>query len=334
MGMIGNAPYGGVIGTGNILNSAITADKLSSTAIQDKLGFIPQSANDVSTAIANLVSSAPSTLNTLDELAAALGDDANFATTITTSLGTKLTKSNNLSDLTDIATARTNLGLGNVENKSSTTIRSEITSLNVTTALGFTPVNKAGDTLLGPLHLNGYGLYSDTELGIFTDSGNAQAIKVKSLYAGGSYAAHYPNTGEIAAQYQLKVTDNPTRISFYTYANSNPSGYIHLKTNRRTNESQMHCVRFEGYDYSGAKPIFTLFGWYNYGGVDNMISTGSWGTHNASGYRSSDGYAVLVIQTSTYYVGFTLSQQYSGPQGLADISITAVTSTGSPTGAY
>ena len=44
----------------------------------------------VSTAIANLADSAPSTLNTLNELAAALGDDANFSTTVTNSIATKL----------------------------------------------------------------------------------------------------------------------------------------------------------------------------------------------------------------------------------------------------
>jgi hypothetical protein len=37
-----------------------------------------------------LVDSAPSTLNTLNELAAALGDDANFSTTVTNSIATKL----------------------------------------------------------------------------------------------------------------------------------------------------------------------------------------------------------------------------------------------------
>ena len=36
-----------------------------------------------------LVDSAPSTLNTLNELAAALGDDPNFATTVTNSIGLK-----------------------------------------------------------------------------------------------------------------------------------------------------------------------------------------------------------------------------------------------------
>jgi len=42
------------------------------------------------TAVSNLVDSAPATLDTLNELAAALGDDPNFATTLTTNLGQKL----------------------------------------------------------------------------------------------------------------------------------------------------------------------------------------------------------------------------------------------------
>ena len=44
----------------------------------------------VTTALANLVDSAPGTLNTLNELAAALGDDAAFSTTVTNSIATKL----------------------------------------------------------------------------------------------------------------------------------------------------------------------------------------------------------------------------------------------------
>jgi hypothetical protein len=44
----------------------------------------------VDTEVADLVSSAPSTLDTLNELAAALGDDANFSTTVTNSIATKM----------------------------------------------------------------------------------------------------------------------------------------------------------------------------------------------------------------------------------------------------
>jgi len=44
----------------------------------------------VDTAVTNLVASAPAALNTLDELAAALNDDASFSTTVTNSIATKL----------------------------------------------------------------------------------------------------------------------------------------------------------------------------------------------------------------------------------------------------
>jgi Lower baseplate protein N-terminal domain len=65
----------------------------------------------VDSAVTNLVNGAPEALNTLQELSQALGADANFATTVSTSIGTKLAKSENLSDLTDASAARTNLGL-------------------------------------------------------------------------------------------------------------------------------------------------------------------------------------------------------------------------------
>ena len=48
----------------------------------------------VNTAVANLVDSAPAALDTLNELAAALGDDANFSTTVTNSIATKWTQDN------------------------------------------------------------------------------------------------------------------------------------------------------------------------------------------------------------------------------------------------
>jgi hypothetical protein len=45
----------------------------------------------VATAVAAVVDAAPGSLDTLNELAAALGDDANFAATVTASIATKLT---------------------------------------------------------------------------------------------------------------------------------------------------------------------------------------------------------------------------------------------------
>ena len=55
----------------------------------------------VDAAVAALVDSAPATLDTLEELAAALGDDANFATTVSTQIGLKA----NTADLAAVATS-------------------------------------------------------------------------------------------------------------------------------------------------------------------------------------------------------------------------------------
>jgi len=66
----------------------------------------------VGTQIANLVSSAPAALDTLNELATALGNDSNFASTVTTSLAAKAAKSDTtFIGTTSIALNRTSANL-------------------------------------------------------------------------------------------------------------------------------------------------------------------------------------------------------------------------------
>ncbi|HCS2804359.1 TPA: hypothetical protein OQU00_004146, partial [Shigella flexneri] len=59
----------------------------------------------VMAAIAALVDSSPDALNTLNELAAALGNDPNFATTMTNALAGKQPKDATLTALAGLATA-------------------------------------------------------------------------------------------------------------------------------------------------------------------------------------------------------------------------------------
>ncbi|EOV3698587.1 phage tail protein, partial [Yersinia enterocolitica] len=72
----------------------------------------------VQAAIAALVASSPAALDTLKELADALGNDPNFATTMTNALAGKMDKAKNGSDIANVATFLENLGLGDAAKKS------------------------------------------------------------------------------------------------------------------------------------------------------------------------------------------------------------------------
>jgi len=76
-----------------------------------KCSTVPTANDDVAnklyidTSIANLIDSSPATLDTLNELAAALGDDPNFATTVTNSIATKasLTANQTISGINNLS---------------------------------------------------------------------------------------------------------------------------------------------------------------------------------------------------------------------------------------
>jgi len=102
--------------TGDLIASGtITADNLVTGTLDTLLNsylttntYATQSY--VTTAVNNLIDAAPASLDTLNELAAALNDDANFATTVTNSLATKLNLSGGT--LTGDLIVNTNVGIG------------------------------------------------------------------------------------------------------------------------------------------------------------------------------------------------------------------------------
>jgi hypothetical protein len=123
------------LGLGNVDNTS-DANKPVSTAGQTALNLkanlasptftgtpisTTPSANDDSTKIATtayvqaelteLIGTAPATLDTLGEISASIANGDSDVVALTTTVGTKLAKSSNLSDLANASTARTNLGL-------------------------------------------------------------------------------------------------------------------------------------------------------------------------------------------------------------------------------
>ena len=98
----------------------------------------------VDTSVAGLVDSAPETLDTLNELSAALGNDPNFATTVANQIGTKVDKVNGKGLSTnDYTTAEKNKLSGIATGANKTTVDSALSSTSTN------PIqNKAVNTAL------------------------------------------------------------------------------------------------------------------------------------------------------------------------------------------
>jgi hypothetical protein len=136
--------------------------------------------NAATTAVANVIDTAPEALNTLNELAAALNDDANFSTTITTSIGTKLNSSAvsafglTLVDDADAATARSTLALGNVTNESKATMFSSPTFTGTVVLPSTTSIGDVSSTELS--YLDGVTSAIQTQLGTKLNSSAVSAF--------------------------------------------------------------------------------------------------------------------------------------------------------------
>jgi hypothetical protein len=96
----------------NDISGVLTDHQSRIEYIELDLASIPESSsiattvyvdNAISNGLATLVDSSPAALNTLNELAAALGDDANFATTINNSLATKQPLDGDLTAISSIS---------------------------------------------------------------------------------------------------------------------------------------------------------------------------------------------------------------------------------------
>ena len=87
------------------------------------------------------------------------------------------------------------VGLGNVENKSSATIRGEITKSNVTTALGYTPLNQSlKGSASGLAELDSNGKVPSSQLPSFVDD------VVEGYLSGGKFYKESAHTTEISGE--------------------------------------------------------------------------------------------------------------------------------------
>ena len=108
----------------------------------------------VDAAISAFVDAAPTTLDTLNELAAALGDDPNFATTVTTSIGTKVPQARTITingTAYDLSADRSWTIAAGLTSFNTRTGAITLSSADVTGALGYTPMPTI--TFVSPLYV-------------------------------------------------------------------------------------------------------------------------------------------------------------------------------------
>jgi hypothetical protein len=140
----------------------------------------------IASAVANLVDSSPEALNTLNELAAALGDDPNFATTVATDIGTKVSKSGDsmTGDLTLAADPTSNFHAATKQYVDAAQTAAE------TTAAGYT------DGEIDSL---------ETSLQLYADQAELDAVSTANSYTDGRETAittayqSYADTAELDA---------------------------------------------------------------------------------------------------------------------------------------
>ena len=258
-----------IVTTGTISGTLVSGVTATTQSASDNSTKVATTAY-TTTAIANLVDSAPGALNTLNELAAALGDDSNFSTTVTNSLATKLATNGNGSNVTNLNASNISSGTIN-DARLPATISSDITGNaasadtvdvagegNVSGAryLVFTDNNGSGRTLGLDGSLSYAANTNTLTAGTFAGSGaSLTGLNAGNISSGTISASRIPTlnqnttgssgscTGNAATATQLATARTISGASFNGTANitlnnsniTNGAGYTTYSSNQATN---------------------------------------------------------------------------------------------------
>jgi hypothetical protein len=210
-GIQGPAGPAGATGATGPAGSNATATTDASALVSGILPDARLSANiartaDVSSAVAALVNSSPAALDTLGELAAALGNDASFATTVTNSLAAKAPLANPTFTGTVSGITAAMVGLGNVANVDSRARSSHTGTQAISTVSGLQAALDAKASLAGASFTGGADFGSDVDVdGVLGASAvvSASSIQGRTLVltaiGGGPVPFSVNNAGQVVA---------------------------------------------------------------------------------------------------------------------------------------
>ena len=141
-------------------------------------------------AIDTLVDSAPGTLNTLNELAAALGDDANYAASVTTAINAAQTAAQNYADANDANTTYSVGDGGLTEHNFTTADHNKLNGI----AASATNVTNNNQLTNGAGYITTY-----TDTNTTYSAGNGMSLSGTQFLMSGSYTGSFTATGDITA---------------------------------------------------------------------------------------------------------------------------------------
>lgn len=245
----------------------------------------------VQTQITNLVNSAPAVLDTLGELATALGNDANFSTTITTAIGNKVSKSGDTMT-GNLAFNTSGLGL----------------TWSMNTDGGFIKFVSTGDGA-GASYLEiGTTDNSDEEIK-FTQTGLLRAyIATDGFFKNGSGYKYLYESGS----WGIDISGNAATVTNGVYTNgsySNPSWITSLAGSKITGNISGNSANITAYT------INQNLGTTDSPTFNNVTATGVYGTNTSSTRNKFNVYG----NSGTYAIGMESGENFGG---LADWAMT------------
>ena len=155
LGVTGNTTLSGTLGvtgtstlgTANVTTATVSSKLTVPTPVDStdaaSKGYVD---TEVSSAVATVIDSSPAALDTLNELAAALGDDPNFSATITTTIGTKLPK-----DGSEAMSGELDLGTNKIVNVVDPTSAQDVSTKNYVDTQDALKLSLTGGTMSGAI---------------------------------------------------------------------------------------------------------------------------------------------------------------------------------------
>ena len=187
----------------------------------------------VDTAVSNLIDGAPDALNTLNELAAALNDDASAASSLTALINANETHIDNLATLTGVDKDETDLGsFSGVTINDNVTIKAALQALETSVeSKGSATSLTSLTTAVGDLNTLSGVAQNDEDLGTFTGSTIADSSTIKTALQALETAAEDISVVDTDV---VDAGDNVNRLVASTSADAEPAAWHFLVVDTAT----------------------------------------------------------------------------------------------------